>query len=335
MDKKESTVVLFPQLSVRYTDEGFIALRERRFEDALKNFEMLRQYGAQTEQSELASVICLLELKEIKEAKERCEELLETGEFLFQDILETYITILVQTNDYEGIIETVQSVLQTKEITVEQKEKLAQLALFAKGMLESEEAVVEIDDSLSFDEPAFADALLTGDYGEQLRAVNRLATKHVEKALPTLRTFLLDETKHPYIKTSILYILMDFGIQEKVDIEKFGETITIIPANLAYNQYDTEKVLHILSERLEHDNPSMYGAIITYWKEMQTSLFPFPLLTDKAELWAAVLERVGRKRFGMPIHEEELLREYGITLEEYHIAYQWFLRIEKEGFMPV
>ncbi len=29
MDKKENTVVLFPQLSERYIDEGFLALKER------------------------------------------------------------------------------------------------------------------------------------------------------------------------------------------------------------------------------------------------------------------------------------------------------------------
>lgn len=45
---------------------------------------------------------------------------------LFGDILETYVTILVQTNDYEGVIETVEKVLQTKDIMPEQKEKLAQ-----------------------------------------------------------------------------------------------------------------------------------------------------------------------------------------------------------------
>ena len=43
MDKKENTVVLFPQLSERYIDEGFLALKERKFEDALRCFEILRQ----------------------------------------------------------------------------------------------------------------------------------------------------------------------------------------------------------------------------------------------------------------------------------------------------
>ncbi len=123
--KKENTVVLFPQLSERYIDEGFLALKERKFEDALRCFEILRQYNAETEQTELASVICLLELKRMEEAKDKCEQLLKTGVVLFGDILETYVTILVQTNDYEGVIETVEKVLQTKDIMPDQKEKIS------------------------------------------------------------------------------------------------------------------------------------------------------------------------------------------------------------------
>ncbi len=102
---------MFPQLSERYIDQGFLALKEREFEEALRCFEILRQYNAETEQTELASVICLLELKRIEESKKQCEKLLETGTVLFGDILETYVTILVQTNDYEGVIQTVEEVL--------------------------------------------------------------------------------------------------------------------------------------------------------------------------------------------------------------------------------
>ena len=55
----------------------FLALKERKFEDALRCFEILRQYNAETEQTGLASVICLLELKHMEEAKEKCEQLLK------------------------------------------------------------------------------------------------------------------------------------------------------------------------------------------------------------------------------------------------------------------
>ncbi|MED4652454.1 hypothetical protein [Bacillus pseudomycoides] len=332
MDKKENTVVLFPQLSERYIDQGFMALRERKFEDALRCFEILRQYNGETEQTELASVICLLELKRMEESKDRCEKLLETGTVLFGDILETYVTILVQTNDYVGVIETVEEVLQKKELTVEQREKLAQLAQFAENMLNGEETTLVESD---FDLEEFSKKLFVENFGQQLQVIHALLIKNLEKALPALRKFLVDSTRHPYLKTSIIYKMVEKRMKEEIEVEKFGERIMIIPAHLDHNDEYSKKVIHILSNRLESDNPNMFEAIITYWGEMQASIFPFPLLIDKVEVWAAVLERIGRKRFGLIIDEEELMAAYNITVEEFHIAYQWFLRVEREGHLPV
>lgn len=333
MDKKENTVVLFPQLSARYVDKGFRALRDREFEEALTCFETLRQYNAETEQTELASVICLLELKRLEESKERCEVLLETGTILFGDILETYVTILVQTNDYVGVVETIDKVLQTKELTNEQKDKLAQLALFAENMLKGEDTPpIDLD---PFDLEEFSKGLYADNFGQQLQTINGLLLKHMEEALPALRKFLVDETQHPYLKTSILYQMIEKRLEEEIVVKKFSDTIKVVPANVSRNMEQSNRILHILSNRLENDNPTMFETIVTYWREMQTSIFPFPLYTDKEEVWAAVLERIGRKRFGMMIDEEELMTAYGITIEEFHIAYQWFLRVEREGHFPV
>lgn len=250
MDKKENTVVLFPQLSERYIDQGFMALRERKFEDALRCFEILRQYNGETEQTELASVICLLELKRMEDSKERCEKLLETGTVLFGDILETYVTILVQTNDYVGVIETVEEVLQKKELTVEQREKLAQLAQFAESMLNGDETTLIESD---FDLEEFSENLFVESFGQQLQVINALSIKNLEKALPALQKFLIDSTRHPYLKTSIIYKMVEKRIEEEIEVEKFGEKIMVIPAHLGHNDECSKRVIHILSNRLEND----------------------------------------------------------------------------------
>lgn len=113
MDKKKIRSYCFRSYQRAILMKVFSTERAE-IEDALRCFEILRQYNAETEQTELASVICLLELKHMEEAKEKCEQLLETGAVLFGDILETYVTILVQTNDYEGVIETVEKFCKRK-----------------------------------------------------------------------------------------------------------------------------------------------------------------------------------------------------------------------------
>ena len=184
MDKK-NTVVLFHNYQSAILMK-VLALKERKFEDALRCFEILRQYNAETEQTELASVICLLELKRMEEAKDKCEQLLKTGVVLFGDILETYVTILVQTNDYEGVIETVEKVLQTKDIMPDQKEKLAQLALFAEGMLNEGDASL-VDSNFELDE--FTNEIFGENFGQKLRAIQRLSLKDLDLALPVLKKF--------------------------------------------------------------------------------------------------------------------------------------------------
>ncbi|MDA0175593.1 hypothetical protein OJ998_41380, partial [Solirubrobacter taibaiensis] len=185
-------------------------------------FEILRQYNAETEQTELASVICLLELKRMEEAKDKCEQLLKTGVVLFGDILETYVTILVQTNDYEGVIETVEKVLQTKDIMPDQKEKLAQLALFAEGMLNEGDASL-VDSNFELDE--FTNEIFGENFGQKLRAIQRLSLKDLDLALPVLKKFLIEEEQHPYLKTSILYKMIESQVEEEIQVEKFGNTI--------------------------------------------------------------------------------------------------------------
>ena len=297
----------------------------------MRCFEILRQYNAETEQTELASVICLLELKHMEEAKEKCEQLLETGAVLFGDILETYVTILVQTNDYEGVIETVEKVLQTKDIMPEQKEKLAQLALFAEGMLN------EVDTSLvdsNFELDEFTNEMF-GKLWAKAKSDSATFVKRLRSCITCFKEIFSRRKQHPYLKTSILYKMIENQIEEEIEVEKFGNTIKVIPAFTGHNEEQSDNIIHTLSSRLEQNYPDIFDAMVTYWKELQISVFPFALLMDKVEIWAAVLERIGRKRFGLTIDEEELMTAYNIELEEFHIAYQWLLRIEREGYLPV
>ncbi|MEC3455913.1 hypothetical protein, partial [Bacillus thuringiensis] len=229
-------------------------------------------------------------------------------------------------------IETVEKVLQTKDIMPDQKEKLAQLALFAEGMLNEGDASL-VDSNFELDE--FTNEIFGENFGQKLRAIQRLSLKDLDLALPVLKKFLIDEEQHPYLKTSILYKMIESQVEEEIEVEKFGNTIKVIPAFTGHNEEQSNNIIHKLSSRLEQNYPDIFEAMVTYWKELQISVFPFALLMDKEEIWSAVLERIGRKRFGLAIDEEELMAAYNIELEEFHIAYQWLLRVEREGYLPV
>ena len=62
----------------------------------------------------------------------------------------------------------------------------------------------------------------------------------------------------------------------------------VIPAFTGHNEEQSDNIIHRLSSRLEQNYPDIFDAMVTYWKELQISIFPFALLMDKVEIWAAV-----------------------------------------------
>ena len=116
--------------------------------------------------------------------------------------------------------------------------------------------------------------------------------KDLDLALPILKKFLIDEKQHPYLKTSILYKMIENQIEEEIEVEKFGNTIKVIPAFTGHNEEQSDNIIHRLSSRLEQNYPDIFDAMVTYWKELQISIFPFALLMDKVEIWAVLRELV-------------------------------------------
>ena len=76
----------------------------------------------------------------------------------------------------------------------DQKEKLAQLALFAEGMLNEGDASL-VDSNFELDE--FTNEIFGENFGQKLRAIQRLSLKDLDLALPVLKKFLIEEEQHP------------------------------------------------------------------------------------------------------------------------------------------
>jgi hypothetical protein len=330
MQEKENTVVLFPNLSQRLRDKGFHALHNKKFHEALDCLDQLQNYGWQDEHSEFAAVVCLIELQEWKEARQRCYQLLDTSKQLFSDALEMYITILVQLHDYVAIAETAERTLKQHELSKEQTEKLMNLASFAGKMQGNA-------DSSMLDEEEFASVFQGNDIAKQMQMLQLLKQRGVVKAFSFFKEFLQNETQHPYIKSSVVHMLMEYQVDEEVIVEKFGQTVTINPSELSAvtDSPFAKAVLEQLENRAGNENPTMFQAILEYWYQILYLLFPVHPLPMKEQLWGAVLEKLGCDRFFIEADDEEIAKAYGVALEELQTSYAALLDIETAGYLPV
>ncbi|MFD3445420.1 hypothetical protein ACFDTO_12555 [Microbacteriaceae bacterium 4G12] len=329
MEEKENTVVLFPNLANRLREKGFDALHHKQFTEALDCFEQLRSYNLHDEQSEFAAVICLLESGQLRAAKQRCEELFHDSKKRQPDVLEMYLTILVQLQDYKAIVQTIEAELHNEHILDEQREKLVNLFSFARKMQE------EQDDPI-LDEEEFTAVFQGTDIAKQLQALQEMKQRGTVTVFPFLQEFLSDDTKHPYVKSNVLYALMEFHAQGEVTVTKFGREMTVNVSELSTREPSFETaVLEQLERGVGSKNPTMFQAVADYWQQMLYLLFPFYPNPENELLWAAVLEKIGCERFYIPAEDEEIANFYGVTISDLEDAYRLFLHIEKDGYLTV
>jgi tetratricopeptide (TPR) repeat protein len=330
MEERENTVVLFPNLSHRLKEKGFDALNNKKFQEALDCFEQLLNYGLEDEHSEFGAVVCLMELGEWKEAKVRCQALMEGNEAFDADVLEMYISILVQLNDYKAIAKITDLTLRQHKLPEEQEQKLISLSSFAKKMEQEADAGLP-------DEEEFAEVFRGNDITKQLQALQLLKCRGTVEAFSFLQSFLEDETKHPYIKTSVIHMFMEYNISEAVTVTKYGRTVQVVPSELSPVRElpFVQAVLTELEDRVGQDNPTLFEAISTYWYEIQELVFPVQVVPERAQLWAAALEKLGTDRFFAEADDEVIANGYGVTSSELAAAYEYLLLVEKEGFFTV
>lgn len=329
MEERENTVVLFPNLSQRLREKGFDALNKKNFHEALGCFDQLLDYKLQDEHSEFCAVVCLMEIGEWKEAKLRCHTLMRDSEAFNANVLEMYISILVQLNDYKAIAEITDLSIE-QNLSEEQKQKLIGLSSFAKKMQS------ELDGSLS-DGEEFADVFQGDDIAKQLQSLQFLKRQGTVHAFPFLRSFLEDEMKHPYVKTSIIHMLMEYNVGEPVTVTKYGQTIKVVPNELqtVKDLQFVQDVLEQLENRVGNENPTLFQAVSAYWLEIQELLFPVKLQPEKSQIWAGALEKLGSERFFVQADDNEIADSYGISFSELGAAYEQLLQVEKEGFLTV
>lgn len=329
MNENEEKIVLFPNLSDRLRDRGFDALHSKQFEEALPYLNQLRMYGLHDEHSEFAAVVCLIELHDWKEAKARCNELLDASNELQTDVEDLFITILVQLHDYHAIINAVDQILEEPDISEERKQKFSALYSFAQNMLQEDVAIPN--------ESELTKVFEGKDLVKQLRALQELRERGMVHAYSFLRSFLQQEHQHPYIKSMIVHMMMEYEVAEEIEVVKYGRSVTVVPKELLAEQDSpfSKEVLRQVEQIMGQDNPTMFQAVEEYWYQVITILFPLNPSPENESLWAAALQKIGEERFFMYADDDKIAKQYGVTTTALHRAYEELLIIEKDEYLNV
>ncbi|MCA0982569.1 tetratricopeptide repeat protein [Halobacillus yeomjeoni] len=323
MENNEGNIVMFPKLKSSLEKKGLQAWKEKRYEDAVKSFEPLLEYGVANQDVVTGLLMSWIELGQFDEAEELCRQKMKEEVEQYYHYLHIYITILFQSNRYQEIVDLLDEVFEMEDIPHQSRTQLWQMYEVSRKLLDEHQK--ETGNKLIND---FLEKLESGDINGQWATVLRLKSQSPEPFLETCTETLKSEAVHPIIKTALIEWLRDYEVTGSVSVHKFGQFFKIHPDQL--NQMHSDYILKQIQMRLsgiEQSNPTMYemlNRLLTHYCYVR-----YPLYPDENEVPAIVeaLKRLGHEYLQLPYKENDALEEVERYKEEIELCEQHYLMI--------
>ncbi|MFS0822502.1 tetratricopeptide repeat protein [Bacillus sp. 1P02SD] len=337
-DKKQENIIPFPKLKERLMEKGLEALSSKKFNEALALLKQAKELETGNHEIELGIVICLFELGELEKAKESCLEMLKEDVGDYFHVLQIYVTILIQLGQYDEVQSTIEAVLEEDSVPPQHLDHLTQLLELSKRMLVSGgvEKEAEAEEFNKDMKQELQNVLYNeGIVGKQIATIQSLKELNIRKYLDLLVPFLVMPEKHPIVKTIIIQLLATNQVDLEVEVEKFGESKKVNPKNLVDPSMSpfTIKVLSILEEQLENENPTLYETAKEIWLRHLFVLYPFTLEEEEPSKYAATLHLYSAELHGMEIENQTLEEIYGVNLFELKQTLDKLEKVERFSYI--
>ncbi|MFC0187989.1 tetratricopeptide repeat protein [Fictibacillus aquaticus] len=290
--EKDKKIVPFPNLDSRLVEKGMSSLKAKKFREALNCFEQLLEIDPVHPQGHLGTVLSLVELGELTKAKVRAEKMLKQDIGDYFDVLQIYLSILIQLSEYKTVVSTIEAVLEENQLPADKAETIYQLLHFSRRVMEQENwphaaeqpgrAEQENDlhtyqNMLESDKPSF-----------QWLAVQQLKSFPADDTYELFIRFLSDEKKHPAVKSLILQYFKEQGISRTIPVHKNGDIIQVNVQELY--QWDAHpfhlEVKKRIKSILEQENPSLMDFAEAVWRDYMLSSYPVVPDEGTEQLWA-------------------------------------------------
>lgn len=325
MERKNKKIILFPRVKERLVEEGMKALQAKRYNEALRFYYEAEQLGENSFHVKLSIVVCHCELGNFLEAERRLRMLLQEHRD-DTELLQMYLSILMQMQRYEQAEMVIRDALHRYRLSHSMREHLLHLLHFSQKMNKPSLPLAEQD--------SIQQLFASNDITEHMKVIKQLENEDIVPVLSTLKQYLMNESNNPITKTMILRLLTLKNVSDVVIIEKFGETMEVIPAKLN-EQAQTAFSLNVLKQlenTLASENPSLYEVAVDIWLRYTYVLYPFspkPLLCEE---WVAALHFVACQFQGISVTLEKIACMYRVHAKNIDFLCKKLHEIEKFSY---
>lgn len=267
---RKGNVVVFPGTLERLHREGRQAMERDLHEEAVQNFESVLEIDPEDYTVFDGLAISLYEMKEYGRAKEFALLAMQNQAGDYIELLELYLSISIQLQQYDEVELTIQGLLE-KEIIPEHS-------------LQKFQYLRELNSRLSdrYEEPSIEEPSITSEQFQQMGSMEQqeflLSLQH-QKLQPYI-SFLVDvietEDMLPVVKTYALMLLQQTGYQESLAVRKYHFETEANPSRLVSPEEDQfiGEVQFLAKAQFEKD-PTASELVVNLILKYSVLLFPF------------------------------------------------------------
>ncbi|MGM0904776.1 MAG: tetratricopeptide repeat protein [Bacillota bacterium] len=333
-NSEKDNIVLFPGLERRLLEKGVEYLHAKKYRQAIEYLEQARTLDAHNSEVYTGLVLAHFESGHPQEAKVIAAEMLKEGIGNYIQVMDLYIMIMVQLNEYEEIITTIEALLEDKEVPKEKFEHFSKMLHFSRKMAEGQQDLQDVEPPVQGRGNERLSLFSYQDPKDQMQIAARLAKENVRPYIHEIKLYLESTEGHPFQKSMLLNILREQEYDKEVEVEKLGMKEVFIPAELPELQ-EVQKLLEVsklLESSLESEDPVLFENIKSLVERNFFLLYPFEPQPDSFEAWAAAYHYLANGYFGLDGTIEDYAVRYGATEEETAKAMDFIKRIEEISY---
>ncbi len=319
-ERKDEKVIPFPNLAQLLLKKGMQAMEEKKFKNARELFGQAYELEPEDEDINIGLALSLVELGNYQDAKAIVNKMMGNGIGEYFHVINIYLMILLQLNEHREIISVVEALLEENQVPEGRVESLEHLLAMSKRIVEQGSEQEYSDDFPEFkvespqiQEEEIKVILETGTMQEQFFMLSSLAGQNIRPWVGLLCQYLIEE-KHPFLKTFTLSILKEQEVDKIVEVDKFGQTITvnIVDLPIVEETHFLSDIHKTLRDRLENNNPIMFEQAMEMVKRHNILLYPLNI--PNLEGWAEGYYRIVSEAYGIDLKEPD--ERINIIIEE-------------------
>jgi tetratricopeptide (TPR) repeat protein len=333
-NSEKDNIVLFPGLERRLLEKGVEYLHAKKYRQAIEYLEQARTLDAHNSEVYTGLVLAHFESGHPQEAKVIAAEMLKEGIGNYIQVMDLYIMIMVQLNEYEEIISTIEALLEEKEVPKEKFEHFSKMLHFSRKMAEGQEDLQDIEPPVQEQGNERLSLFSYQDPKDQMQIAARLAKENVRPYIHEIKLYLESKEGHPFQKSMLLNILREQEYDKEVEVEKFGMKDVFIPSRLPELQevQMLVEVSQLLESSLESDDPVLFENIKSLMERNFFLLYPFNPKPNSVEACAAAYHYLANRYFGLDETIDDYADRYGATVEETAEAMDFIKMIEEISY---